>query len=190
MLFSADATVYPANVSKPGVVWSLADSADSAYVTLNSDSVKAKKVTENHYVTINAVSQDGKASDSITILVMSEGEQNLIIKSGERYLTGRTQAVDPSGKATLDLHNDELLDNPYLYVRFYLSGDNGICYAQPMVLNVEGEEFAPVDVPETHDISTFLRALVTVVDQFFFKFNPLIWIFKYFGLGYNPIERL
>ena len=89
-----------------------------------------------------------------------------------------------------DVFADELLDNPYLYVRFYLSGDNGICYSQPMVLNVEGEEFAPVVVPETHDISTFLRAFVTVVDQFFFKFNPLIWIFKYFGLGYNPIERL
>ena len=30
------------------------------------------------------------------------------------------------GKATLDLHS-ELLDEPYLYVRFYLTGENGIC---------------------------------------------------------------
>ena len=59
-----------------------------------------------------------------------------------------------------------------------------------MVLNVEGEEFAPVDVPETHDISTFLRGLVTVIDIAFFRLNPVIWIFKYFGLGYNPIERI
>lgn len=91
------------------------------------------------------------------------------------------------GTATLDLHNDEFLAEPYMYVRFYLSGDNGICYSQPIVLNVEGEEFEKVDVPKTHDISTFLRGLVTVVDVAFFRLNPLIWALKYFGLGYNPI---
>ena len=74
-----------------------------------------------------------------------------------------------------------------MYVRFYLSGDNGICYSQPLVLNVEGEEFEKECIPETHDISTFLRGLVTVVDVAFFRLNPIIWIFKYFGLGYNPI---
>ena len=97
-----------------------------------------------------------------------------------------------NGKATLDLHNDEFLAEPYMYVRFYLSGDNGICYSQPIVLNVEGEEFEKVEIPETNDISTFLRGLVTVVDIAFFRVNPFIWIFKYFGLGYNPItlERL
>lgn len=96
------------------------------------------------------------------------------------------------GKATLDLHNDDFLAEPYMYVRFYLSGDNGICYSQPLVLNVEGEEFEKVEIPETHDISTFLRGLVTVVDVAFFRVNPFIWIFKYFGLGYNPVtlERL
>lgn len=95
-----------------------------------------------------------------------------------------------NGVATLDLHNDELLDTPYLFVRFYLSGDNGICYSQPMVLNVEGEEFTAVDVPETHDISTFLRGLVTAVDVIFFRFSPIIWMFKYFALGYNPLDRI
>ena len=95
------------------------------------------------------------------------------------------------GKATLDLHDTEkFLSDPNLYVRFYLSGENGICYSQPMVLNVEGEEFAPVDVPETNDISTFLRKLVTVIDEIFFKNNPLIWAFKYFALGYNPLDRM
>lgn len=92
-----------------------------------------------------------------------------------------------NGKATLDLHNDEFLAEPYMFVRFYLSGDNGICYSQPLVLKVEGEEFEKVEVPETHDISTFLRGLVTVVDVAFFRLNPIIWIFKYFGLGYNPV---
>ncbi len=92
------------------------------------------------------------------------------------------------GNATLDLHSAELLDEPYLFVRFYITGENGICYSQPFVLNVEGEEFEPVDVPETvYDLPWFLRKLVTVVDLIFFRVNPIIWIFKYFALGYNPI---
>lgn len=95
-----------------------------------------------------------------------------------------------NGTATLDLHSNELLDEPYLFVRFYITGENGICYSQPMVLNVEGEEFETVDVPETHDISTFLRKLVTVIDEIFFKYNPIIWAFKYFALGYNALDRL
>ncbi len=93
------------------------------------------------------------------------------------------------GKATLDLHS-ELLDEPYLYVRFYITGENGICYSQPFVLNVEGEEFAPVEVNKVYDLPWFLRALVTVVDLAFFRLNPVIWIFKYFALGYNPIVRI
>ncbi len=92
-----------------------------------------------------------------------------------------------SGTATLNLHADNLLNTPNLYVRFYITGDNGICYSQPFVLNVEGESFEPVDVPVSYDLPFFLRALVTVVDLVLFRFNPIIWIFKYFGLGYNPI---
>ncbi len=94
-----------------------------------------------------------------------------------------------NGTATLDLHADSFLNGnePNLYVRFYLTGENGICYSQPLVLNVEGEEFEPVYVPETHDVSTFLRGLVTVIDALIFRLNPIIWIFKYFALGYNPI---
>jgi len=104
----------------------------------------------------------------------------------------RRESNITSGKATLDLHASDLLDDPNLYVRFYITGDNGICYSQPFVLNVEGESFAPVDVPVTIDLPLFLRALVTVVDLVFFRLNPIIWIFKYFALGYNPItlERL
>ena len=93
-----------------------------------------------------------------------------------------------NGKATLDLHNDEFLAEPYLYVRFYLSGDNGICYSQPMVLEVEGEDFAETSVPKTYDLPYFLRALVSVLDVAFFRLNPVIWAFKYFALGYNPLE--
>ena len=100
----------------------------------------------------------------------------------------RRESNITSGKATLDLHADDLLDEPYLYVRFYITGDNGICYSQPFVLNVEGEEFAPVEVEKVYDLPWFLRALVTVIDLAVFRLNPVIWIFKYFALGYNPVS--
>ena len=99
----------------------------------------------------------------------------------------RRESDITSGTATLDLHADDLLDEPYLFVRFYITGDNGICYSQPFVLNVEGEEFAPVEVEKVYDLPWFLRALVTVIDLAVFRLNPVIWIFKYFALGYNPI---
>ena len=125
--------------------------------------------------------------DSDTIYV--EGENfNLITWVSDGNVILREEITD--GKASLDLHSENLLDNPDLYVRFYLSGENGICYSQPLVLNVEGEDFAPVNVPETNDISTFLRKLVTYIDKIFFEYNPIVWAFKYFALGYNPLERL
>lgn len=124
-------------------------------------------------------------ADTITV----EGiNANIITWISNGEVIKRESITD--GSATLDLHNDELLAEPYMFIRFYLSGDNGICYSNPMVLNVEGEEFPQVDVPKTVDLPAFLRALVTVIDWVAFKFNPLIWIFKYFGLGYNPLERL
>jgi len=105
------AKVTPEKVTKPGIVWSLADSADSAYVTVSNGKVKAKTVTENHYVTINAVSKDGNASDSITVLVMPKEEETLILKSGEEYLTGRTKAMDSSESTAMEL-SAFLLINP------------------------------------------------------------------------------
>ncbi len=124
-------------------------------------------------------------NDTITV----EGENfNLITWVSDGNVILREEIAD--GKATLDLHREDLLAEPYMYVRFYITGENGICYSQPMVLNVEGEEFPAVEVPETQDISTFLRELVTVIDKLFFKYNPLIWAFKFFALGYNPLERL
>lgn len=102
----------------------------------------------------------------------------------------RRESDIADGIATLDLHASDLLDEPYLYVRFYITGENGICYSQPFVLNVEGEEFAPVEVPEKiYDLPWFLRTLVTVLDWTIFKYNPIVWIFKYFGLGYSVFDR-
>lgn len=99
----------------------------------------------------------------------------------------RRESNITSGKATLDLHASYLLNEPNLYVRFYITGDNGICYSQPFVLNVKGEEFEAVEVEKVYDLPWFLRGLVTVIDLAFFRANPIIWIFKYFALGYNPI---
>ena len=93
------------------------------------------------------------------------------------------------GYAELDLNSNELINDINMYVRFYISGDNGICYAQPMTVIKDGQTFEPVNVPKTHDLSTFLRGLVTVFDWTLFKFNPIIWAFKYFALGYNPIQQ-
>ncbi len=122
-------------------------------------------------------------NDTITV----EGvNANIITWVSNGNVIKREELVN--GKATIDLDDDFGENEPYLYLRFYLSGDNGICYSNPMVLNVEGEEFTPVDVPKTvYDLPYFLRALVTVIDFVVFRLNPIIWIFKYFGLGYNPI---
>lgn len=95
-----------------------------------------------------------------------------------------------NGYAELDLNRTDLLDEVNMYVRFYLSGDNGICYAQPMTVKRQGEEFDAVTVPETHDLPEFLRGLVTVLDWLHFKWSPIVWAFKYFALGYDPIKQI
>lgn len=101
----------------------------------------------------------------------------------------KRQSNIENGKATLDLHASDLLDEPSLYVRFYITGVNGICYSQPFVLNVEGETFEPVEVPETRDLPYYLRQTVTVLDWTIFKFNPIVWAFKFFALGYNVFDH-
>lgn len=82
---------------------------------------------------------------------------------------------------TIDLNDFDI----ECFVRFYITGEDGICYSQPIVVCEEGTEYEPVEVPETHDISTFLRAFVTWLDKIAFQ-NTGIRIFKYFVLGYDP----
>ena len=94
-----------------------------------------------------------------------------------------------SGKATLDLNDPTLLNTPNLYVRFYITGPYGICYAQPFTILREGQTLEPVEVPATHDISTRLRTLVTVLDWLIFKWSPIVWMFKRFALGYDPLQQ-
>lgn len=94
------------------------------------------------------------------------------------------------GTASLDLNDSKLLDTPEMYVRFYVTGENGICYSEPITFLKGNEQLEPVDVPETHDISTFLRGLVTVLDWFHFKWDPIVWMFKAFALGYDPFKQI
>lgn len=93
------------------------------------------------------------------------------------------------GKATIDLNDTDLLDTPELFLRFYIVGDNGICYSQPMVLEIEGEEFDRVKVPVQKDLPYFLRKLVTVLDDLFFKNSEIVRYFKILALGYDPQEK-
>ena len=57
------------------------------------------------------------------------------------------------------------------------------------MISRDGEDFGKVRVPKTHDISTLLRTTVTVLDRTCFRFNPIIWAFKFFFLGYNVFDR-
>lgn len=95
-----------------------------------------------------------------------------------------------NGKASIDLDSKDLLNDVYLYTRFYVTGEQGICYSQPMICQRKGQTFDPVTVPETRDVSTRLRTLVTVLDWMLFKWSPIVWIFKYFALGYNPFRDI
>ena len=46
-----------------------------------------------------------------------------------------------------------------------------------------------MNVPKTYDLPYFLRKLVTILDWMIFKFSPVVWAFKYFALGYDPVKQ-
>ena len=133
---------------------------------------------------VTRVSVDDE-NDTITI----EGENFDSITWVSNCNVIRRETGIEDGVATLDLLADDLLDEPYLYVRFYITGENGICYSQPFVIRRNGEEFAKFRVPVTIDLPAVLRATVTILDWTYFKFNPIVWAFKYFALGYNVFDH-
>lgn len=130
-----------------------------------------------------------------TITVEAKNADRIVWVSDGNVIKRETKTADGKTVFTLCLHEDGLKNGLNYYIRFYITGAQGICYSQPMVIKPVGAdgnavEYEPVDVPKTHDISTFLRGLVTVLDWVLFKWSPVVWAFKYFGLGYNPIERM
>ena len=138
----------------------------------------------NDVPTVTRISVD-EAAGTITV----EGEHfDRITWVSDCNVIRREENV-ASGTATLDLNDPALLDTPNLYVRFYITGPYGICYSQPFTILREGQTLTPVEVPATHDISTRLRAFVTFLDWVLFKWSPAVWLFKYFGLGYDPLKQ-
>lgn len=132
-----------------------------------------------------------------TITVEAKNANRIVWVSNGNVIKRECVEDSENGISTyrINLHEDGLSSDVELFLRFYVTGPQGICYSQPFTLHETDKngkmiEFESVDVPETRDISTFLRNLVTVIDKYFFKYNPLIWIFKYFAMGYNPLERL
>ena len=89
------------------------------------------------------------------------------------------------GRAEIDLDDFDF----DLFVRFYVSGPGGICYANPITVIETGREVEPVYVPKTFDVSTVLRAVVTMLDNLVFKWSPVVWAFKYYALGYVPFSQ-
>ena len=91
-----EAEVYPTNVTKSGVTWSLADPADKAYVTLSGSKLTAKNVYSEHTVTLIATSKDGKASASceVTVLPKDLGMLSIYDSATDTNVTKSTITVD------------------------------------------------------------------------------------------------
>lgn len=149
-----------------------------------------------------------KMNDTPMVTRMDIDEENDIItveaKNANRIVwvsdcnVVKREVVNPTdGTAvfTIDLHDKDLKNDINLYLRFYITGEQGICYSQPMTIHQTDKDgkvipFEPVKVPKTYDLPYFLRGFVTVLDWICLRWNPIVWAFKYFALGYNPLERL
>lgn len=94
-------------VSKPGVVWSLANPADKAYLTVSGKgSLKAGKVyTESRDVTVLATSKDGEAVGKVVVTVVPSDDTLLNIWT----LAENTYGVDNVTKSTyiVDLNGED-----------------------------------------------------------------------------------
>ena len=114
-------------------------------------------------------------------------EHDTISIEGENFDTitwvSDGQVLKRSGieDATIDLDD---FKNVGCYIRFYITGEHGICYSQPIVIHENNVILESPEVPHTRDISTFLRTLVTFLDILFFQNSEFIDIFKEVALGY------
>ena len=123
--FNLSAEAFPENITKKGVVWSLADPADKAYVSVSGSKVTAKKVYDIHEVTLIATSKDGQASESCTITVVPKDPQPLVIcdsNSGEN-LTKTTVYVDlNNADCSITLSAKNLFSGVHEDVKWTVSG--------------------------------------------------------------------
>lgn len=149
-----------------------------------ADDCKQFDASSNDTPMVTNISVD---NDSDTITVSGINFDTITwISNGNVIKREKTE----NNTVSLDLNDSALLDDIGMYIRFYITGDEGICYSQPFTVIRDNEEPEPVNVPKTHDESTFLRGLVTVLDWAIFKWSPFIWAFKWIALGYNPLEQI
>lgn len=107
-----------------------------------------------------------------TITVQGENYDNIV------WVADGIEAA--RGNTTLDLHD---LDSVDYFVRFYLTGPGGICYSEPFTVHIDGVEMPKEVIPQTRDISTFLRWLVTLLDKYIFQNSQVVRVFKYLFFG-------
>lgn len=114
-------------------------------------------------ITVNdnddTISVEGKNFDKISWVI--DGE----------VIDNHTTSID------LDNYNGKY------FVRFYLTGEGGICYSQPFVLTVDGETQEKEKISATFDEGTILRSIVTFLDNLLFRHSNVIKLFKKFALG-------
>ena len=136
-----EAEVYPGNVTKSGVTWSLADPADKAYVTLSGSKLTAKNVYAEQTVTLIATSKDGKASASceVTVLPKDLGMLTIYDYSTNSYVTKSTVTVDLNQQdREVYLRAENFDDGTQVEVEWkYKSSSNALIYESDGILVVK-----------------------------------------------------
>lgn len=113
------AQLLPYNMTKTSIVWSLADPDDSAYVTLKNGKLTAKKVTQQHDVTVLASVKDGSArTGSITVTVVPTVASVVIARDGENV----------SGTVSYDLNDPNLTGMTFSAATLPLDAKDGITW--------------------------------------------------------------
>lgn len=131
---------------------------------------------DDHYVVTPMVSRVTVDDENDTITVVGTNFDTITwVADGEVICRGGEEAM------TLNLSEYEDID---CFVRFYLSGKDGICYSQPFAVREAGTQYEKVDVPATRDLPAALRLLVTVLDNLIFKNSLFIRLFKLIAIGY------
>ena len=98
------ATVTPDVVTKSGIVWSLKNAADKNYVTLSAaGKITPKAVLAPVDVTVVASSKDGMAFDEHTIRIEPKSAAQLVLKSGDAYITKTTQILDVNTQESITI---------------------------------------------------------------------------------------
>lgn len=98
------AAMEPEVVTKSGIVWSLKNANDKNYVNLSSSGkIIPKAVLAPVDITVVATSKDGMASDEHTIRILPKSGAQLVIKSGDTYVTKTTQTLDVNTREAITL---------------------------------------------------------------------------------------